>query len=34
MINELIDEIINNWSSIPFEDMEKWLNSLKEKYGE
>jgi len=32
MIEKLIDEIIKNWSTVPFEDMNKWLNSLKEKY--
>lgn len=32
MIEKLIDEIIKNWSTVPFEDMNKWLNSLKKKY--
>lgn len=34
MIDNLINEIIKDWSRVPFEDMEKWLNSLREKYKE
>jgi len=34
MIDKLINEIIHNWSSIPFGDMEQWLNELRKKYNE
>ena len=34
MIDKLINEIIKEWSKVPFEDMEKWLNNLREKYKE
>jgi hypothetical protein len=32
MIDKLINEIISNWATIPFAEMDQWLNSLKEKY--
>jgi hypothetical protein len=32
MIDKLINEIIRDWSRVPFEDMEKWLNDLRRKY--
>jgi hypothetical protein len=33
MIDKLINEIISKWPTIPFAEMDQWLNSLKEKYG-
>ena len=33
MIDELIDEIIQKWANVPFAEMEDWLNSLRNKYG-
>lgn len=34
MIDKLINEILSKWATIPFAEMDQWLNDLRKKYND